>query len=471
MKAQIPFQFEVREFVRERGYRRTGHYDRYAAYGSTEVEIREVSPDAAPVAALIPGHEKKIGYGTPVLAARPDGRPIELRWHGGRFWVDQGPAATISDPKADGREDDPARWPFRSVPRHADSKLTRAHVDRFDPDKLRDRVNAAASQARAAAANMIVVGDRVFESCTEPVFAKRTGNWRGEVFLFTPRGKEEAVGLDNQNGFSMSDNDTVRLTHADAPAEVLMPHLFVADLRPGALLRELRTIATDLARSAAQMPARHLAAARRFFLAVDDAPMHPTAAIAAAAAAFVELGPVPADERERLNAAFHSAHRTSKRPHTVSRPDTMASYVNASIERLARYLPEIEVELAARVTAESGSVDLGGIGLARRVDTAGEVFRAARIAGIDPSSLLDDVREGRCDVQIIERERVGRLDETRYPSAPESTIDGVRIVRVEDPGRVEFHWRECVPPERRMAAHCAEYPETRFEDRAPEMRP
>ena len=388
---------------------------------------------------------------------------VEFVWFRGSFWIDQGEAGAIA--KRAGHVH--GKNPFRRLNIHRQEKLATRSVDDFEPGVIKGKVAAAESLAEEAAGRTIVAGGRLYERCPEPVILHCKDDVVGVGFA--PAGLEEGLDFapptihraDNYDWFVTA---TSRLdSNRHEGVEILLPDAFKSELQPGKLMLEARTSGRELFEVARYMPIAHLASVKRLYDALRSAWCTPTDEIVDAIKEVLALGSVPKSENQSLRTATNI-----ERVLLACLPE-----LNALVGPMESFLSgRLHPDVARNLVIVGDGDKTEERGVLRRVETEGEVFRCARIAGLDPFDLLCEFKRSETDVVAIHvGVPVRRDSRARESNFNDNIIAGVRLVRAVSPGEPEFHFNRFAEPWLREAVIAEDYPEMESMDRVEEMRP
>ena len=225
------------------------------------------------------------------------------------------------------------------------------------------------------------------------------------------------------------------------------------------------------------MPVSHLLATRRLFDADGAAWITPTGDVVQRVQEIVDLGLVPDAETNQLRQ--DEAYRRNHVPEVHSDPTlNMANTVERELSELAKLIEPMHAFLADRLNPTTERPILGIRGkeneaIMRRVETPGEVFRCARIAGEDPLKLLASVEAGEVDVIAIELGGLQPCQKYEFVYTPASRVEpivGVRLVRAATPDAPQHYFGKKVELGLRLVAKTADFPSFEFAAPLPEMK-
>lgn len=466
MKNQIPFEFPQKQL--SRGYR--GRYTNYAVTSSMEIEVMEVAADAAPVALRIAADVSAKDYSVDSLLKRRAGEDaVEIRWHAGSFWVDQGPAERLDAPFeawGESHQDSPFRRLTR-VPRKGE--VIEAPLRYFDAAKIKDKVQAERDKIAEAASRLMIVEGRVFERCTEPVAIFQAGAHVG--FSFADAAPEEAVSSRFGKNF-LYRSEAVALSEAQGidGVEILMPELLHADPEFGATVASVRHHAQEVTRHARHLPLDQILAIKRLNDTLAGVGNHAVPSLLAAVENFVEMTIDPQEAARLLAIEAYTAlavEHFTQRPATPAQ-EAIAGYRQAA-QSLADLIPRLKGDLAALLYPDQEHrprhLDEDRRSGLSRASTPSEIFRAARLLEVNPVTLLEQARAGDVDVILVESglPYVRKLDKRENGSAwinsgsiPE--LVGVRLVYADAQEEPVHAFSKACDPEIKQRALNLPYP-------------
>jgi hypothetical protein len=170
-------------------------------------------------------------------------------------------------------------------------------------------------------------------------------------------------------------------------------------------------------------------ATKRLRDALADAWTSPTEDLVRMCEEFVELGPVTEDEFAVLRESFA---RMRKGDAEMTKLKSAVAWATDSIHER---LPKMREELADRIHPDlprQRSLLKGWDCVVARAETPDEVFRCARLAGVDPVRLLEDFRDGTRDVLVAHAGDNRRADSAWQRFFDPNLVAGTRIVDADE---------------------------------------